>query len=191
MTGSSPLFRLSAERPTRSIGHTADIALPGVMRKRGTRQRAGTPLSSCSPASSKVRPEPGVRSRTTDETQISEAPASAPIRAAMLTVPPVTSSPNSRSHRRGRRADLHAEILEVRSDVVGRVDRPARRRRCGTRATRRRACARSAFRAQACSRAHPAGPTERAQRAGQASLRRPVSGSARSRLRPYILSSAN
>ena len=51
-------------------------------------QRSGTPFSSCSPASSKTRPEPATRSFTVWETNTSDDPASAPTRAPMCTAMP-------------------------------------------------------------------------------------------------------
>src|SRR5262245_28527794 len=51
-------------------------------------QRSGTPLSSCSPRSSKRIPEPATRSRTVRVTSTSPGLASAPTRAPMWTVIP-------------------------------------------------------------------------------------------------------
>jgi len=53
------------------------------------RQRPGTPLSSCSPASSNCKPEPATRSFTVRETMTSPAPAIAATRAPIDTVRPL------------------------------------------------------------------------------------------------------
>src|SRR5215213_10305507 len=56
-------------------------------------QRSGTPFSSCSLASSNVRPEPAVKSFTVCETSTSEGPARAPTRAPITTaIPPAFPS---------------------------------------------------------------------------------------------------
>src|SRR5262245_4456267 len=59
------------------------------------RQGSGTPLSSCSPRSRNVMPEPTTRSLTVLETKTSSGPARAPTRAGMWTARPARSSPRT------------------------------------------------------------------------------------------------
>ena len=69
----------------------ASSAAPLAYRCHGS----GTPLSWCSPRSSKTRPEPATRSLTVELTRTSEGPARAPTRAPMWTAMPPTSAPSS------------------------------------------------------------------------------------------------
>src|SRR5439155_22769884 len=58
-----------------------------------TRQRSGTPLSSCSPRSSNVIPEPATMPFSVSETRTSRGPARCPTRDAMWTAMPPMSAP--------------------------------------------------------------------------------------------------
>jgi hypothetical protein len=70
-----------------------------------SRQVPGTPLSSCSPRSSKVMPEPATRSTTVLVTRTSLGSADEQTRSARCTAIPVRSSPCSSTRRRGGRLE--------------------------------------------------------------------------------------
>src|SRR3990172_705665 len=82
-----------------------------------SRQRSGTPFSSCSPRSSNVRPDPATRSFTVCETSTSEGRDAAATRAPIATPMPATSSPSSstspvwRPARISRPSDAIAAVM--------------------------------------------------------------------------------
>ena len=130
--GSGSTRPTSTPRPRRSIS-------PGAGRARYRRQRSGTPLSSYSPASSRIKPPPATRSLTVDDTRTSEGPATALTRAPMWTpIPPTLPSivrprpcghqpaPRCRVAERPRISRAHSRLRER----VLRTWRRSRRPQC-------------------------------------------------------------
>jgi hypothetical protein len=85
-----------------AAGHRSNTNLPAsdhiVQLALNKRQRSGTPLSSCSPAGSKVKPLPATRSLTVCETSTYEGCASAEMRAPVVVTAIPACLPSITSH---------------------------------------------------------------------------------------------